>query len=170
MRLKNYLIAFSILFLLTSLAYAGEQEFSQNSLYITPQVGINTFTIPFGLNIEYALTPNIGIGGTTMMWLWNEAFWSSSVIALSAEGTYHFTQLDLEKFDVFAGAGIGFGIYSFKEKTGFIEGAGTSGILVDIFVGGRYYFNPKFAVSLKVGGGLTTWSTFGAVIGVTIRP
>ena len=168
MKLKNFLLTFFLILLVSSLSFAGPQEFNKNIFYITPQLGINTFTIPFGANVEYGITPNIGIGGTTMIWLWSNKYASETVIAISAEGAYHFTQLDLDKFDLFAGAGVGIAIYSYNQKSGFDWGdAGASGIFIAPFVGGRYFFNPKIAVCLKIYGYIVSFGTFGATVGVT---
>lgn len=105
-------------------AAAGPAEFSKGSFYLTPQVGINTWTIPFGVNAEYAITPNIGLGATVMLWLWGEPGWSESVIAPAFEAAYHFTKLNARKLDLYAGAGLGFAAYSWKWKAG---GGGAGG-------------------------------------------
>lgn len=152
-------------------AAAGPAEFSKGSFYLTPQVGINTWTIPFGVNAEYAITPNIGLGATVMLWLWGEPGWSESVIAPAFEAAYHFTKLNARKLDLYAGAGLGFAAYSWKWKAGGggAGGTGSSGLFVQPFVAVRYYFSRTVAGNLKLGGLLGTWGSFGGTIGVTFN-
>jgi len=171
MKSKFFLGLALILALFTVSATAGTNEFSKGSFFITPQVGINTWTIPFGVNAEYAITPNIGLGATVMVWLWSEGEWSESVIAPMIEGAYHFTKLNVDKLDLYAGAGLGFSIYSWKWSGGVdgIGSTGSSGIFVQPFVAARYYFTPSIAGMLKLGWGLGSWGSYGATIGVTFR-
>lgn len=156
-----------ILALFTVSATAGTNEFSKGSIFITPQVGLNEWTIPFGVNVEYGITPNIGLGATVMVWLWSDEGWSESVIAPMIEGAYHFTKLNVDKLDLYAGLGMGFAIYSFSGSG--IGATGSSGIYVQPFVAARYYFTPTIAGMLKLGWGLGSWGSYGATIGVTFR-
>jgi len=168
--MKKTLVVVAALLLLSGAALAGENEFSTGSFFITPQVGINSFTVPFGVNAEYAITPNIGVGGTVMVWLWSDAYISQSIIGLSVEGAYHFTQIKVDKLDLFAGAGLGYSIYSFDLKDGIGVETGASGLDLGLILGGRYFFTEKFAVSLRLNGSfIGHWATFGGTIGVTIR-
>ena len=151
----------------------GSQEFEKEDFYITPQLGINSYTIPFGASAEYAVTDNIGIGGTGMVWFWSSQFYSNTLIALSADAAYHFTGLDVEKLDVYAGGALGFSIYSWKGKSGFANGdfggAGSSGLYLQPFVGARYYISPKIAVNLRLNAAvLGDWAGVGGYLGVTI--
>jgi len=160
-----------ILALFTVSATAGTNEFSKGSIFITPQIGLNEWTIPFGVNAEYAITPNIGVGATVMVWLWSDSYWSQSVISPMIEGAYHFTKINVDKLDLYAGAGLGFAVYSWKWKNG-ADGIGSdasSGIFVQPFVAARYYFSKSIAGMLKFGWGLGNWGSYGATIGVTFR-
>lgn len=174
MKIKT-LSAFVLVFLLAfSSLLAGPKEFYKKSIYLTPQVGINSWAIPFGANVEYAVTENIGAGGTAMFWTWGGEFWSNTLVSLSAEAAYHFTKVKAEKFDLFAGGGLGISIYSWKWKSGFediLEGAtASSGIYLQPFAGARYYFSPKIALSLRlVGALLGSWAGFGGTIGVSFN-
>ena len=145
--------------------------FNKGGLYITPQIGLNGLSFPFGASVEYGLTENIGIGGTVTYWGWNETYWKSSVIVISAEALYHLTKINVNKLDLYGGAGLGYGIYSVSYKSGYgdsFSSSGSSGLDLGIIVGGRYYFSPKMAVSLRIMNSLIgSWSTFGAAVGVT---
>jgi outer membrane immunogenic protein len=169
--MKKLLIAIFALLILSGAALAGTNEFSKGSFFVTPQVGFNSWAIPFGVNAEYGITPNIGIGGTVMVWLWSDTWYSYSMISPSVEGVYHFTQLNLDKIDLFAGAALGFSIFSSSVKVeGFTGTLGSSGIDLGIVLGGRYFFSDKIAVSLRTSGSfIGGWAGFGGAIGVTFK-
>lgn len=136
-------------------------EFEKGNMFLTPQIGLNSYAVPFGVNFEYAMTENIGVGGTVMMWIWNHG----TLILPSVDAAYHFTMLEVEKLDLFAGAGLGFAIFS--AKGGY---SGSSGIYISPFVAGRYWFSDKMAASLRVNVGLIgDWTGVGGLLGVTFR-
>ena len=146
--------------------------YKKGGLYITPQIGLNSLSLPIGASVEFGLTENIGIGGTVTYWGWNYDYGKATVIVLSAEALYHLTKLKLNKLDLYGGAGLGYGIYSFSWDSGYGPGSsystGSSGLDLGIIIGGRYYFSPKMAVSLRIMNSLIgSWSTLGAAIGVT---
>ncbi len=136
-------------------------EFNKGELYLTPQIGLNSYAIPFGANIEYAMTENIGVGATLMAWIWSHG----TLIVPEVDAAYHFTKLKVEKLDLFAGIGAGFAIWSAKGGYG-----GSSGIYITPFVAGRYWFSEKLAASLRVNVGLIgDWTGVGGQLGVTLR-
>lgn len=157
-----------------SLPNLSAEEFHKGTQLVTPVIGLNEFTIPFGVNFEYGIADNIGIGGTGMIWVWNSEFWTNSIYSLSFEGAYHFTQINVEKLDLFAGAGIGFAIYTFSWKEAFKDwldgGAGSSGLYLEPFIGARYYITPKIALFSRLYFDLLgDWNGFGAITGVSFR-
>jgi hypothetical protein len=170
---KTLLVVLSALVLLAGMATAGTKEFWKGGIYVTPQVGINSWggSIPFGLNVEYGLTENIGIGGSAMFNFWSDEWWSETLINLAAEAAYHFTKIPTDKLDLYAGAGLGYSIYSWKEKAGVygIEGStGSSGLYLQLIAGVRYYVTEKIAVSLRAIGSLVgNWAGFGGALGAT---
>ncbi len=157
----------------SGIALAGPQEFQKGRFYLTPQVGLNSWGggWPFGVNGELAIKEKIGLAGTAMFNMWSETYWSERLVNLAAEVNYHFIKIPVQKVDVYVGGGLGYSIYSWKWKSGLsgIEGgSGSSGIYVQTVLGGRYFFNPKIAASLRLVGSLVGhWAGFGATIGVT---
>lgn len=145
--------------------------FKKAGLYVTPQIGLNSLSIPIGASVEYGLTENIGIGGTVTYWGWSYDYGKATVIVVSAEALYHLTKINIPKLDLYGGAGLGYGIYSFSWGSGYGSGyadTGTSGLDLGIIIGARYYFQPKMAVSLRIMSALLgSWSSVGASIGVT---
>ncbi len=167
MKINKILFAFIIVFVCTSLALSAapkkkyaQLEFNKGGKYITPQIGLYSGEIPFGASFEYGITENIGVGGTLMMWFGS----GYHVFMPSVDGAYHFTKLKVEKLDLFAGASLGFAILG---GNGF---NGSSGLSLNPFVAGRYYFSEKMGVSLRCYFGLIgDWTGFGSLLGVVIK-
>ena len=107
--------------------------FLKGDKFLTPQIGLYSGEIPFGANFEYAITENIGVGATLMMWFGS----GFSVIMPSVDAAYHFTMLKVEKLDLFAGAGDGF---CHCRRSGV---RGSSGLSLNPFIAGRYWFSDK---------------------------
>jgi hypothetical protein len=171
MQLKKVLLVLAVLVIGSSLVFsaaprrpvrkAQQLEFEKGGMYLTPQIGLNSYAIPFGATFELAVTENIGVGATLMAWIWSEG----TLIVPEADAAYHFTQLNVEKLDAYAGVGVGFAIWS--AKGGY---SGSSGIYIDPFLGGRYWFSPKMAVNLRLNIGLIgDWTGVGGLLGITFR-
>jgi hypothetical protein len=81
---KISVLLVAVLFV-AGMASASSKEFSMGHFYLTPQVGFGSYgsSIPFGANAEYAISENIGIGGTVMAQFWSDVFGSVSYITLS---------------------------------------------------------------------------------------
>ncbi len=146
-----------------------QSEYQKGGLYLTPQVALYSYAFNFGAALEFGLTDNIGVGGTLMFAFWSDPGISYSLITPSVEGYYHFTQLDVDKLDLFGGAALGFSIYNFNSDDLWLDGTGTSDLFLSPILGGRYYVSEKIAVCLKlyislVGG----WAGVGGVLGATI--
>jgi len=172
MKFKKFILFALVIFLSTSLltaAYAKKKKtmkrsdtatFLKGDLFVTPQIGLYGGSVPFGASVEYAMTENIGVGGTLMAWFGSG--WS--VFMPAAEAAYHFTMLEVEKLDLFAGVGVGFAVVGGGGITG------SSGISINPFVAGRYYFSDKMGVSLKINMGLIgDWTGVGSMLGVVFR-
>ncbi len=169
MKINKILVALLIVVVCSSLALSAAPKkivkkapfvyFHKGDSFLTPQIGLNSWAIPFGANFEYAVTENIGVGGTVMAWFWSGA----SVILPSVDAAYHFTKLAVEKLDLFGGVGVGFAIYN---AGGGISGS--SGIYISPFVAGRYWLTKKMAISLRLNVGIIgDWSGVGGLLGVT---
>ena len=165
--IKKLSVLLGALLVVAGLASAATPVFNMNGFYLTPQLGLASWggSVPFGVNGEYAVTKNIGIGGTAMFQFWSDSGVSESWIMLSAEGYYHF-DINVENLDLYVGAGLGYGIYSVSGTL--LSGSGSSGLILEPLAGVRYYFSPKIAVSLRLTGSVVGGYTgFGGAIGVT---
>ncbi|MGE5395421.1 MAG: hypothetical protein ACM3P1_11810 [Candidatus Saccharibacteria bacterium] len=77
--------------------------------------------------------------------------WKYSDIIIGARGAVHYQFVD--RLDTYAGLMLGYDIVSSKTYgTGVFSGnASTSGFVLPVFVGGRYYFSDKFAGLVELG-------------------
>jgi hypothetical protein len=185
MKLKSfYVVLMVVLFIAAPLlanaqtvsaARETDKEYREGGLYLTPQIALYAYALNFGASLEYGLNENIGVGGTIMFASWGDDIWgnrlSQTLITPSVEAYYHFIKLDVDKLDLFAGASLGFSIYSFKWDVPGMEGGdvGTSNLFLSPVVGGRYYFSEKIAASLKLYISiLGNWAGVGGVAGITV--
>ncbi|HLP61604.1 MAG TPA: hypothetical protein VK186_22380 [Candidatus Deferrimicrobium sp.] len=172
MRLR-VIFTLCVLSLVTS-AFAGVKEFNQGKLFLTPQFAYYSYAPNLGVSVEYAVTDNIGIGGSCMFAFWSDDFInakiSQTLITPSVEGYYHFTNIQAEKLDLFAGLSIGYSIFSWKWKYGDStwSDAGSSGIYLSPILGARYYLAKNLIFCFKTHySALGSWSGIGGEFGLT---
>ncbi|MFW6140070.1 MAG: hypothetical protein ACOC5S_01795 [Acidobacteriota bacterium] len=171
---KISVLVIMMLLITFSFTFSQSKEFYKNIQTLSPVLGLNSYTVPVGVNFEYGITDNIGIGGTAMLWFWSNEYWSNSLVGLSFDGAYHFTSLDVEKLDLFAGAGLGISIYSYSWKdsqSGNAKGgAGSSGLYLEPFIGARYYFKQNMAVFSRLYVHfIGDWGGAGGIIGISFK-
>ncbi|NIM13264.1 MAG: outer membrane beta-barrel protein [Candidatus Aminicenantes bacterium] len=171
----RFIIVLSILVMVSS-AFAGEKEFGKGQLFLTPQFAYYSYAPNFGVSLEYGLTQNIGIGGSLLFAFWSdEAFdvkISESLITPSFDIYYHFTKVEVEKLDLFAGLSVGYSIYSYSFDIGGFEwnDAGSSNIYLSPILGIKYYLTSKLAISLRSHySALGDWSGMGGELGLSFR-
>ncbi|MFR9649283.1 MAG: hypothetical protein SNJ33_05025 [Rikenellaceae bacterium] len=150
MKLK-FLLLFALVLSLGTLS-ASAQKFEKGSTYLTATVGVGGYGLPIAVQYEkgvYDINENmsIGVGGYAGIAFYN----SSSLFAIAANGTYHYTQF--ESWDLYGAVRLGFEHWGWSSYSGFLWGAN---------VGARYFFNEKFAVAAEFGYGVSY-----ANIGVT---
>ena len=162
MKTKKIILIFAVV-LFSIAIFSNAAEFEEGGKYLTPQVGINTYAIPFGVSFGYGVSDNIEIAGSVLYLSWGEALFNYTVIAPALEGFYHFTSIKVEKLDVFAGLSLGYLIF-----TGDL-GNFSSGLSISPFVGSRYYFSKNTAASLKLYFSTGSLGGVGGVAGVTFR-
>ena len=103
---------------------------------------------------------SLGIGGylgyTGAKWEYDNWGWKYSSIILGVRGVLHYKLID--KFDTYTGIMLGYNIVSSKEfgtaAFGYDYSSSTSGLAYSWFVGGRYFFSPKFAAMVELGYGI----------------
>lgn len=129
-------------------------------------MGFSSWGLPIYAGIDFGVHKDISAGGEFSFRSYSDNFkgtsYSHTIIALGANGNYHFNSLLKipKEWDAYAGLNLGF--YSWSSPNGY-RGGGSSGIGMGAQFGGRYYFNTKFAINLELGGGTAS----GGKIGVT---
>lgn len=93
--------------------------------------------------------------------------WNYTIIG--ARGTLHFTSLDVEKLDLYAGAMISYNMlnYSYTDNTGATINDSdlySNDLGLSLFGGARYYFNDNLAAFGEIGYGISYLN-----LGLTLR-
>ena len=154
--MKKFLLITLLVFIL--IAGVNGKDFEKGDKYLTGQIGLNSYAIPFGASYSMAITDNIEAGATAMF-IFVDGF---TVIIPTADVMYHFTSLELP-VDLFAGASLG---YLLAMGDGVTYSGGLS---LTPMIGARYFFKDNLAVSLKVFFSvLGDMSGAGGLLGVTL--
>ncbi len=164
MNKKIYLYATIIFCLLFQ--YTSEAQYIADKHYAGPSIGLSFLgsTFQVGGNYEYALNVEnfgmVGIGGVLRYWGYNENFivgkWKYTNILIGLQGNYHFTIKEYEQLDPYAGI-----VLAYDGGSVSYDGPNNSnyptpshgGLWIGAQGGLRYWFNPNFAVTGRVGFG-----------------
>lgn len=162
---KTLLIVSLVMIMTLGTMWASDVSFEKGQKFVTGQIGLNSYAIPFGAGYSMAITDNIEVGATVMLQMWSDFGFSFTVITPSADVYYHFTSLDLP-VDLFAGASLGYSI--FTSDTGY-KGLFASSLYLSPMLGVRYFFSEKLAVSLKLFFSVMgEYGGVGSLLGVTL--
>ncbi|HTY00821.1 MAG TPA: hypothetical protein VMG09_12400 [Bacteroidota bacterium] len=114
------------------------------------------------LGFDYGLdVPKISVGGIVGYASSTDDFgfgysWKYTYIVIGARGAYHFLE-DNKNIDAYAGILLGYNVVSASwngsQAQPYYSSASASYMLFGAFVGGRYYFSPKFGVFAELGYG-----------------
>lgn len=172
--MKKFLLKITLL--LSCLGFAGTLSaagsgFHKGSFYLGGALGLGSGLGYLGgvaliANGEYAVTDNIGIGGSIGYWSYSNeqsAFgyttkYRYSIIPVIASGAYHFN-VGNPKIDLAAGVSLGYYIVNSSidsTVTGVNYASATgSGLAVGVFGLVRYFVNDTVALRGKLGYGVT---------------
>jgi hypothetical protein len=135
--------------------------FTKGTTVAQAKVGFGgNYGIPITLVAEHGITDKIGIGGTLgygrlSTGLGTFGNYTINNILIGGRGHYHFYTTD--NMDVYGAATIGYNIATISYPSTFPTAAQTAsagGFIWAGNIGGRYYFNPKFAAVAELGYGL----------------
>ncbi|QEC42906.1 hypothetical protein [Pseudobacter ginsenosidimutans] len=143
---------------------AQNGAYSKGDKLLNVGIGLNSYYsggIPFGASFEYGVTEDISVG-INADYLSHKygGFgydWKFTALYFGARANYHFNTLlniNNEKVDVYAGVGLGY--RSFKWKDSDYDGEGLkssygSGVYFGILAGGKYYFTENIGGFLELG-------------------
>ncbi len=166
--MRNTLLAFAVLLLLSSSAYSQNPLTVGNS-QLNVGIGLSDWGVPVYLGFDHGVHQDITIGAEFSFRSYRENFGNNrfdhSIIGLSGNANYHFnTLLEIPRtWDFYAGLNIGF--YAWSSPNDY-DGNRTSGLGLGAQIGGRYYLSNKLGLNLELGGG-NAFS--GGKFGLTIK-
>ncbi|WP_315821257.1 hypothetical protein [Paraflavitalea speifideaquila] len=157
---KIGVLAGTLLFSIVLFAQNG--AYSKGDKLLNIGLGLNSYYsggIPFGASFEVGITDDISVGAN-FDYLSHKykglGDYKFTALYFGARGSYHFnTLLNIEnnKFDVYAGATLGYRTFSWKDGysgTGLKSSYG-SGLYLGILAGGKYYFSDKIGAFVELG-------------------
>jgi hypothetical protein len=119
---------------------------------------------PIFASFDHAVIPNVTVGGivsfSTSKYEWGgiaDYKWSYTYIFIGARGAYHFADQfkDLKNTDLYGGLTLGYSIVSAKfdgkDERAYPYNAGGGYFGIGFYVGGRYFFSPKWAATAELG-------------------
>jgi hypothetical protein len=175
--MKRVLTVSAIMLLVAAVALPGianaqDNAWHQKDMVLSAGVGFGMYGLygssslpPIFVAFETGVADKITLGGIVAYSGSSEDFfWAKykyTYIVIAARGAYHFLEHN-PKFDAYAGAGLGYDIVSnsvtanpgYANYLGFNYSVGASYFFFDVFLGGRYYFSPKWALLGEVGYGV----------------
>lgn len=128
-------------------------------------IGLSQYGVPVYLGLDFGVHPDISVGIEGSYRRHTNSNFNANLLGIGGNINYHFNSLFKIKssdWDIYAGATLGYWIWSWDYT---YPGANSSGVGFSVQVGGRYFFNPKWAINLETGGGTLT----GGKLGVTHR-
>lgn len=166
--MKKTRIIFSLGLLILSLNAMAQVPLRKGNMQLNAGLGISGWGIPIYGGLEFGFMKDITLGGEISFRSYTDRFGNSdyrhSIFGFNFFGNYHFNdilEIQSKKFDVYAGAGLGYYIWN---SSGSYKGSGGSGIGLGLQIGGRYFFNNQLGFNLELGGNS---ATSGGKIGIT---
>ncbi|MBU1011268.1 MAG: hypothetical protein KKD74_14125 [Bacteroidetes bacterium] len=131
--------------------------------------GFSSSGIPIYVGMDFGVHPDISVGFNASLrsygseWAGND--YNFTAIGIIGNGNYHFNRiLNIpQPWDVYAGLSLGYVIVSAPSGYG---GSVGSDFGLEAQIGGRYYWNDRWAINLQFGGGNVV---SGTLIGVTYK-
>lgn len=153
--------------LLTSLITNAQAPLEESKLQLNAGFGASGWGTPVYVGLDYGLGNNFTIGAEGSYRSYTSYGYKSTIIGLQGNANYHFNEI-LEipsQWDFYAGASLNYYNWSFDDD--FAEDVvDDSNFGIGLQVGGRYFFNEKFAINIEAGGGN---ATSGGKIGITYK-
>ncbi len=147
-------------------AQNANAQYQKGDKLLNVGIGLNSYYsggIPLTAALEVGVTEDISAGGS-ISYLSYGGNYGFNILYIGARGSYHVNKLlnlGNDKIDLYAGAGLGYRNYKWKDDFGFGYNTNNSGIYFGGFIGGRYYFNKNIAGLMELGAGGHSNATVG---------
>jgi hypothetical protein len=162
--MKRILLVAVLLVVAISMSFA-QMAYNKGDQVLSLGLGIGGFAGAYGSGgiaitggYESGVTENISVGG--VLGYSSSTYgsygydWKFTYILVGARGAYHLDLVHNPKVDTYGGILLGYNIVSYSGPSVSYYTPGASYLAFGIFVGGRYYFNPNWAVQAELGYGL----------------
>jgi hypothetical protein len=147
--------------------FTMSQSYAQSPLSIGEKqlnagFGFSGFGTPIYAGVDFGVSENITVGPQISYRGHNDTLFDLNLITIAATANYHFdTLLELpSEFNVYAGLTLGYYLWNTPND---YPGSLNSGLGLEAQIGGRYYFDPNWALNLEFGGG----SANGGKVGIS---
>lgn len=144
---------------------SGDYGFSKSDKLLNIGVGLSSYYFgnPIGLSYEVGITDDFSVGGQIDYnsgsyddYYGYNSRYRYSAYYVGARGSYHFNRilrLSENKIDLYAGLGLGYQSFRWNDS---YNGSGYgydygSGLFLNYFIGGKYYFTNKVGAFLELG-------------------
>lgn len=162
-------------FTLCSMSLFAQGSLEKGNAQLNAGFGLSTWGVPIYVGVDYAVHEDITVGGKVSYRNYSHRFanerYRQSLTTIGVNGNYHFNRIfELpSQWDLYAGITLGYYVWSdvrWSNNNGIATyGGEASGIGAGLQVGGRYFFNDRFAVNLEAGAGTGT----GLDLGITYK-
>jgi len=163
--MKNFKIAVAaVAFLFVTNLSFGQGSLGKGNAQLNAGFGLSGWGVPVYVGLDFGVHPDITVGGEASFASYNESYYSNhythTIIGLVGNGNYHFNRiLNMRpEWDFYAGASLGVYIWSSPSD---YHGDHSTGLVPNLQVGGRYFFNDNFGLNLELGGGSVSGGKFG---------
>jgi hypothetical protein len=165
--MKRILLVSALLVIAVNLSFS-QMAYKKGDQVVNVGLGVGGFAGAYGSGsiaitggYESALTENISVGGVIGYSSSSYDYgyghgdsWKFTYILLGARAAYHYDLLHNPNIDTYGGILLGYNIVSFSGPSVSYYSPGGSYLAFGFFVGGRYYFNPNWAVQAELGYGI----------------
>ncbi|WP_044173634.1 hypothetical protein [Flectobacillus major] len=134
------------------------QAFQQGDKLLNLGLGLNSYYsggVPFGASFEVGIDDDLSVGANVDYLSTSNYGYRFTALYFGGRGSYHFNRIlniKDEKFDLYAGAGLGYRSFSWADSyAGISIDAYGSGIYLGAHLGAKYYFSDTTGAFAELG-------------------
>lgn len=154
---------------LLSFNFFSQAPISIGRVQTNAGIGLASIGIPIYLGFDYGFKKTITLGGEVSYSNFTERFnnlrYKISMVGISANGNWHFNGLLPVPESINLYTGLNLSYYNWTYPADYMAN-NLSSIRLSIQVGGRYYFNPDFALNFELNG---SPANSGSKFGITYK-
>ncbi|GAB3919947.1 hypothetical protein GCM10028804_13160 [Larkinella terrae] len=137
--------------------------FKKGDYLLNVGVGLSSYYYgnPFGISFESGIDKDFSVGaqldynsGNYGDYYYNSSRWRYTATYFGVRGSYHFNRvlkLNTSKVDLYAGVGLGYRSFRWNDSNYGYGYDYRSGLFLNYFIGGKYYFNNKIGAFVELG-------------------